>query len=82
MFDNLRDDSSSSVFDKDASELFPVEEVENIPTTYSTNSPSNKNGKLLGMTAMQRFIIVLMLMIAVSTLGAMCLLLTGKIGLV
>ena len=79
MFDNLRDDSSSSLVDKDASELFPEDEVEPVATSYS---PRKSNGKILGMTAMQRFIIVMMLMIAVFTLGAMCLLLTGKIGLV
>jgi len=34
------------------------------------------------MTAIQRFIIAVMLMVAVCTLGAMCLLITGKIGLI
>ncbi len=58
--------------------LFPEEEVQAV-----TAPPRRKpDGKLLGMTSMQRFIIAMMLMIAVCTLGTMCLLLTGKVGLI
>lgn len=78
MFDNLRDDASSPLSEEDVSELFP-EEVEAGASAFSSQKT---NGKILGMTAVQRFIIVVMLMVAVFALGAMCLLLTGKIGLV
>lgn len=79
MFDNLRDDAASALNEEDVSELFPKEEVE---TAATAASQQKAKGKILGMTAVQRFIIVVMLMVAVCTLGALCLLLTGKIGLV
>jgi hypothetical protein len=73
MFDNLRDDAASSFYEEDTQP--PDEEVH-------VSAPKRKNsGKFLGMTPVQRFIIAVMLMIAVCTLGVMCLLLTGKIGL-
>jgi hypothetical protein len=73
MLDNLRDEAASSFHDEDT---VPPEEVKFVP-------PGRKsNGKLLGMTPVQRFILAVMLMIAVCALGMMCLLLTDKIGLV
>jgi hypothetical protein len=73
MFDNLRDDAASSFYEEDTQP--PDEEA-------YVAAPKRKNdGKILGMTPVQRFIIAVMLMIAVCALGAMCLLLTGKIGL-
>lgn len=78
MFDNLRDDANSSLYEEDDIELFPEEEVKAV----AAPSRRKKEGKLLGMTSMQRFIIATMLMIAVCTLGTMCLLLTGRIGLI
>ena len=79
MFDNLREDADSSLYEDDDTELFPEEEVQAVVAP----PPRRKSdGKFLGMTSMQRFIIALMLMIAVCALGAMCLLLTGKVGLI
>ena len=73
MFDNLRDDAASSFYEEETQP--PDEEA-------FVAAPKRKNdGKILGMTPVQRFIIAVMLMIAVCALGAMCLLLTGKIGL-
>jgi hypothetical protein len=73
MFDNLRDDAASSFYEEDTQ---PPDEEAHVAT------PKRKSGgKFLGMTPVQRFIIAVMLMIAVCTLGAMCLLITGKIGL-
>ncbi len=79
MFDNLRDEESSSapLFDESASELSPND----LSDAATAAPPQQTDGKIMGMTAMQRFIIVVMLMVAVCTLGTMCLLLTGKIGL-
>jgi hypothetical protein len=73
MFDNLRNDAESSFYEED-----------NLPPDEDLFVPAPKrktNGKLLGMTPVQRFIIAVMLMVAVCTLGSMCLLLTGKIGI-
>jgi len=77
MFDNLRDDANSSLYEDDDN-AFPEEDsFASVPV-----APKRKaNVKLLGMTPMQRFVIALMLMIAVCTLGTMCLLITGRIGL-
>jgi hypothetical protein len=78
MFDNLRDDASSSFYEEDDNALFP-EEVKAVAAVPRRKAGGNK---ILGMTSMQRFVIAMMLMIAVCTLGTMCLLLTGKIGLI
>ena len=82
MFDNLRDDASSSLYEDDDDLFFNGEEVEAAPVAPPLRPiKKRKSGKLLGMTDVQRFIIAVMLMVAVCTLGAMCLLVTGKIGL-
>lgn len=74
MLDNLRDDAASSFYDEDT---IPPEEATAV--VLPRRKPS---GRLLGMTAIQRFIIAVMLMIAVCVSGSMCLLLTNKIGLI
>ena len=75
MFDNLRDDASPSFYEEDTE--FPKDNVEvSVPLTPKRRA----NGKFLGMTATQRLIISIMLLVAVCTLGTMCLLLTGRIG--
>jgi len=69
MLDDLRGQSSSAPFyEDDTSFQRPAE-------------GGRRSGRFLGMTAPQRFVIALMLMIAVCTLGSMCLLVTGKIGI-
>lgn len=73
MLDNLRNDAASSFYEEDT---VPPEEIVVAP-------PKRKmNGKVLGMTPVQRFIIALMLMVAVCASGMMCLLMTNKIGLI
>ena len=85
MLDNLRDDSADSFYEEeDADFLFPEENTPESPKKADPSSfkPSKNQGrKLLGMTAQQRFIIAIMLMFAVCSLGAMCLLITGKFAL-
>ncbi len=69
MLDDLRGQSGSAPFyNEEASFQLPTE-------------GARRSGRFLGMTAPQRFVIALMLMIAVCTLGSMCLLITGKIGI-
>ncbi len=77
MFDNLRDDAIPSFYEEEDT-IFP-EEYEKKPVSKVPRQKASS--KFLGMTAMQRFIIAAMLLITVCTLGSMCLLLTGKIGL-
>ena len=83
MFDNLREDASDSYYEEDDSNLFFEGEESTLATTDAAPPPPRKKaGRLFGMTATQRFIIAVMLMVAVCTLGTMCLLITGKISLI
>lgn len=77
MFDNLRDDASSSFYEEDDT-VFPEG---NAKMSVSMAPRRKSNGKFLGMTSMQRFIIATMLLIAVCMLGTVCLLATGRMGL-
>lgn len=77
MFDNLRDDAVPSFYEEEDTIL--PDEYEKKPVSKAPKRKSN--GKFLGMTPIQRFVIALMLLIAVCALGSMCLLLTGKVGL-
>ena len=81
MFDNLRDDASSSFYEDDDDQFFTGEEVDVAPVPAPSRRKKRKGKKLLGMTDVQRFVIAVMLMVTVCTLGTMCLLVTGKIGL-
>lgn len=72
MFDNLREDAaSSSMYD---------EEAKFQPAAGTQSSSKPRSSRFLGMTAPQRFVIALMLMMAVCSLGAMFLLVTNRIG--
>lgn len=77
MFDNLRDEVGPSFYEEDET-VFPEE---NAKIAVPAAPRRKSSGKFLGMTSMQRFIIAMMLLVAVCTLGTMCLLLTGKIAL-
>ena len=71
MFDNLRDDVNA----------YDSEETKFQPASGTISGPINSRARrFLGMTSIQRFVIALLLMFSVCTLGAMCLLVTGKIG--
>ena len=72
MLDNLREDANSS---------FPEDHAKFQQAAGTVDPTEHKAGHFLGMTSMQRFIIAVMLMVAVCTLGMMCLLVTGKFGL-
>jgi len=73
MFDNLRD--NASFFDDD------VEQAPEQPKS-APNQPKQRKGHFLGMSPIQRFVIALMLMIAVFMLGTLALILSGKFWLV
>ncbi len=73
MFDNLREQANDTPFYEEESKF--RQPGGGVPPYKSSG------GLLLGMTATQRFIVAAMLLIAVCVLGSMCLLLTGRIGL-
>jgi hypothetical protein len=70
MFDNLREDAEAKPFYEEEAKFQPA---------AGTSSSSRRSKKFLGMTAIQRFVIVFMLMITVCVLGAMVLLVTNKV---
>ena len=75
MFDGLRNDASdTSGFDDKPMEFFP-DDKKPAAAPVRRKKPS---GQLLGMTAPQRFLIAVMLMIVVCSLGAMCMVISGK----
>lgn len=72
MFDNLRDEAASKPFYEEEAKFQPA---------AGTKEPSTRRSKrIMGMTAIQRFVIAFMIMLAVCIIGAMALLATGKIG--
>ena len=71
MFDNLREDSSST-FDED-------NEAKYQPAAGGTGRSGSR--KFLGMTSMQRFVMSVLLMLPVCILGSMVLLVFGKVGI-
>jgi hypothetical protein len=75
MFDNLREDAAASPFyeEEEAATLQPVKSSE--PFFAATGSR-----RILGMTGVQRFILSVMMFMAVCLVGGMALLVTGKIG--
>ncbi len=85
MLDNFLDDSADPIYEEDDADfLFPEEETPK--ASKKVNKPSigkdaKRGQKFLGMTAPQRLIIAIMLMFAICSLGAMCLLITGKFAL-
>ncbi|NJN79045.1 MAG: hypothetical protein HC797_00430 [Anaerolineales bacterium] len=67
MFDNLRDESSRD-FDEQAK----------FQPASGTRQAGGKSSRFLGMTSIQRFVIVLLIMSTVCVLGTLLLLATGK----
>ena len=78
MFDGLRNDASdTSGFDDQPVEYFP-DDKSAAPAKRSKKSSSSQSKKIFGLTAIQRFILSLMLLISVCLLGAGLLIMTGK----
>lgn len=72
MFDNLREDATSNLYEEEAT----FQSSASTDSAYST--PSSR--RILGMTAVQRFVIVFMLFLAVCIIGTMALFIMDKIG--
>ena len=76
MFDGLRNDASdTSGFDDQPVEFYP-DDKPSAPKRAKKSSSQSK--KIFGLTAVQRFILSLMLLISVCLLGAGLLIMTGK----
>jgi hypothetical protein len=72
MFDNLREDAASSYEDE--------AKLRSAAGTAPAFGVRPRSKRILGMTSVQRFVIIFMLMLAVCVIGAMVLFVTGKIG--
>ncbi len=90
MFDNLREQANSNPFDStpfyEDEDQFREQEAAKPAASprrkvKAKRAASNSSGRFLGMTPFQRFALALMLFITVCLLGAMLLLVTGKVGL-
>ncbi len=83
MVDNLREEANNAPFDStpfyEDEARFEAAEA-NVPAAPRRGVLSS-NGRFLGMTPLQRFILAFMLLMAVCALGSMCLLITGKMSL-
>ena len=75
MFDNLRDSAESSFYEEEPSDLYKE------PTPKKAAPRRRRNGRFLGMTAQQRFLISLMLMFTVCMVGTLAMFVLGKMSL-
>lgn len=75
MFDNLREQANSSSFYEEEAQFQQAAD-----TTTAAAPQRRSSGRVLGMTAAQRFFIAVMLMSAVCIIGALILFVTGKFG--
>jgi len=70
MLDNLRDSASKSPF---------FQEEESPPETTNPEPQQATGGMFLGMSAIQRFILAIMIFMMTCVVGSFCLLITEKI---
>ena len=75
MFDNLREEVSAKPF------LDDEEEAKFQPAAGTESADSSRPTRILGMTAVQRFVIVFMLFLTVCIIGSLFLFVVGKIAI-
>lgn len=64
---------------QDSNNSSPFYAEEPVVMTTETDIPPKSGGLLFGMTAVQRFVVMLLIFMLTCVLGSMCLLLTGKV---
>jgi hypothetical protein len=78
MFDNLRDSAESSFYEEEPNDLYKE------PVAITSLSPRRRvtrNGRVLGMTAQQRFLISVMLLFTVCIIGTLAMFVFEKMSL-
>ncbi len=81
MFDNLREQPDSTPFYEEEDLFRDAEEVRSAPPRKpSKPKATSSDGRFLGLMPWQRFALAIMLFITVCVLGAMLLIVTGRIG--
>lgn len=79
MFDNLRDDSS--FYEEEPNELYQEHEPQAQPVVAPRSSgPRRRKARFMGMTAQQRFLLSVMLLITVCVMGMLAMVVTGRMG--
>lgn len=71
-FNDLRNEASKQ-YEEESQAIYK-------PAANTIAASGGRSKRLLGMTSIQRFVIVVMLMMTTCALGFLCLFLTGKIG--
>lgn len=76
MFDNLRESADSSFYEEEPNDLYK----EPAPSRAAVAAPSRRrsSANFLGMTAEQRFILALMLLLTVCIMGTLAMFVTGS----
>ncbi len=79
MFDNLRDDSS--FYEDEPNDLYqePAAQAQPVVATQR-QSPRRRKARFMGMTAQQRFLLSVMLLITVCVMGTLAMIVTGRMG--
>jgi hypothetical protein len=80
MFDNLRDSAeSSSFYEEETNDLYKEPEAK--PVASRAPKRKRKSGRILGLNALQRLIVSLMLMFTVCIMGTLAMFILGKMSL-
>jgi len=77
MFDNLRDSADSSFYEEEPNDLYKEPVARPAPRRRAAAS----NGRFLGMTAQQRFLLSVMLMFTVCIIGTLAMFVFEKMSL-
>jgi hypothetical protein len=80
MFDNLRDSAESSFYEEEPNDLYR-EPVAAVASTPKRRIAAASNGRVLGMSAQQRFLISMMLLFTVCILGTLAMFVFEKMAL-
>jgi hypothetical protein len=75
MFDNLRDSAESSFYEEEPNDLYKEPVAAPAPRRRAI---AMSNGRFLGMTAQQRFLISVMVMFTVCIIGTLAMLVLEK----
>jgi hypothetical protein len=78
MFDNLRDDSS--FYEDEPNDLYPQPAAPAQPVVATRRSLRRREARVMGMTAQQRFLLSVMLLITVCVMGVLAMVITGRMG--
>lgn len=78
MFDNLRDSAESSFYEEEPNDLYKESVATPSPRRRATVTT---NGRFLGMTAQQRFLISVMLLSTVCIIGTLAMFVLEKMSL-